>query len=460
MNAAAQAPVLPASGGTAAAIERYRVLVVDDEPNVLSALQRSLRGRGYQVSTALGGEAALAMLEQLQPQVIISDMRMPGMNGAEFLKASRTHCPDAVRLLLTGYADVKSALQAVNEGEVFRYLTKPWDDAELAAALDEGLERHRLRAERDRLLRLTAQQNAELQQLNENLEGLVAARTAELQQALARNEEVHQQLKRGFLATMNMFSSLVEARAGLTRGSARRVADHVRRLAPLMGLSPSEQQDAIFAAMLVDLGKVVLPERIVQRPFSELHPDERRQWLAHPQQAASLLLGIDTLQGAADILHALHERYDGTGFPDQLEGEGIPIGARLLAVAADYEGALAGAVVRSRMSASEAFKMLRDASGRRYDPQVVARFIALLQAPARSARKHVSMGLHGLVPGMQIAEDVLSKDGFLMLAKGHVIDAALIRHFHVYEARSSTKMLVTVLDAGDSSGGEHGGSNQ
>lgn len=450
MNAAAE-PVVPAKPGPAAAIDRYRILVVDDEPNVLSALQRSLRGRGYQVTTALGGEIALAMLEELQPHAIISDMRMPGMNGAEFLKASHTHSPDAVRVLLTGYADINSALQAVNEGEIFRYLTKPWDDVQLAAALDEGLERHRLRAERDRLLRLTEQQNTELQALNENLEGLVAARTAELQQALAQNEEVHEELKRGFLATMNMFSSLVEARAGLTRGSARRVADHMRRLGPSMGLSGSEQQDAIFAAMLVDLGKVVLPERLVQFPFSELRPEERRQWLAHPQQAASLLMGIDTLRGASEILRALHERFDGTGVPEQLEGEGIPISARLLAVAADYEGMLAGAMVRARQAPAEAFKILRDAGGRRYDPQVVARFIESLQAATLPARKHLTVGLHGLTPGMQIAEDVLSKDGFLMLTKGHVIDAALIRHFHVYEARSGTKMAVAVFDTADPS---------
>ena len=459
MNAAA-GPVVAAKPGPAASIDRYRILVVDDEPNVLSALQRSLRGHGYQVTTALGGELALAMLEELQPHAIISDMRMPGMNGAEFLKASRTHCPDTVRVLLTGYADINSALQAVNEGEIFRYLTKPWDDAQLAAALDEGLERHRLRAERDRLLRLTEQQNTELQDLNQNLESLVAARTVELQQALAKNEEVHQQLKRGFLATMNMFSSLVEARAGLTKGSARRVADHVRRVGPLLGLAAEEQQDATFAAMLVDLGKVVLPERLVQYPFSELRPDERRQWLAHPLQAASLMIGIDTLRGAAEILHGLHERFDGTGFPDQLQGAAIPVGARLLAVATDYEGAMAGALVRSRMSTPEAVKMLADASGRRYDPDVVARFIESLNAPSRSVRKQVSVGLHALVPGMQIAEDVLSKDGLLMLSKGHMIDAALIRHFHVFEAGSGAKMVVTVWDGGDSSAEGRAGSGR
>jgi len=337
----------------AAPAGRFRVLVVDDEPNVLSALQRLLRSRGYQVDTAEGGAAALAQLAQLQPHGIISDMRMPGMNGAEFLKASRAHSPNAVRLLLTGHADITSALQAVNEGEVFRYLTKPWDDTLLIAALEEGLERHRLRAERDQLLDLTARQNAELQELNHNLEGLVQARTDELQQALGRNEQVHQQLKRGFVATMQMFSSLVEARAGLTRGCARRVADHVRRMAPLLGMTAEEQQDTLFAAMLIDLGKVLLPERLTLRPYAELQGEDRNLWLAHPLHAHSLMMGVETLRGAAYVLRSLNERCDGTGVPDRLPAALIGVGTRLLMVAVDYESMLAGAQVLARLNPAQ-----------------------------------------------------------------------------------------------------------
>jgi len=427
--------------------ERFRVLAVDDEPNVLSALQRSLRSRGYQVSTAEGGAAALAQLAQLQPHVIISDMRMPGMNGAEFLKASREHSPNAVRLLLTGYADITSALQAVNEGEVFRYLTKPWNDGLLNAALEEGLERHRLRTERDQLLALTARQNVELQGLNHNLEGLVQARTEELQQALARNEQVHQQLKRGFVATMQMFSSLVEARAGLTRGCARRVADHIRRMAPLLGMTAAQQQDTLFAAMLVDLGKVVLPERLTQRSYGELQGEDRSLWLAHPLHAHSLMMGVDTLRGAAAVLRSLNERCDGTGVPDRLQGEAIGIGTRLLMVAVDYESMLAGALVRARLSATEGMQMLRSAAGKRLDAQVVALFIESLQAPAPVVRKRRSVAAAELCVGMQLAEDLLSKDGLLLLARGHVIDAALLQHFRSYESRNDQSLTLTIFES-------------
>jgi response regulator RpfG family c-di-GMP phosphodiesterase len=180
-----------AAPASAEAALRARVLAVDDEANVLAALRRSLRARGYEVAIAEGGAQALEMMADRAFDAIISDMRMPGMNGAEFLQAARALQPQAVRMLLTGHADVASALQAVNQGEIFRYLTKPWDDAQLAASLNEGLERQRLRAERDRLLAQVEQQNLQLQSMNQALESRVAERTAALQQALARSDQAH-----------------------------------------------------------------------------------------------------------------------------------------------------------------------------------------------------------------------------------------------------------------------------
>ncbi len=447
MNAAPGTVPACAEPPATAPTGHFRVLVVDDEPNVLSALQRLLRSRGYQVDTAEGGAAALAQLAQLQPHGIITDLRMPGMNGAEFLKASRAHSPNAVRLLLTGHADITSALQAVNEGEVFRYLTKPWDDTLLIAALEEGLERHRLRAERDQLLDLTARQNAELQELNHHLEGLVQARTDELQQALGRNEQVHQQLKRGFVATMQMFSSLVEARAGLTRGCARRVADHVRRMAPLLGMTAEEQQDTLFAAMLIDLGKVLLPERLTLRPYAELQGEDRNLWLAHPLHAHSLMMGVETLRGAAYVLRSLNERCDGTGVPDRLPAALIGVGTRLLMVAVDYESMLAGAQVRARLNPAQATQMLRSAAGQRLDAQIVALFVESLQAPPPVVRTRRTVTAAELCVGMHLAEDLLSKDGVVLLARGHVIDTALIQHFRSHEIRNDLSLKLVVLDA-------------
>jgi response regulator RpfG family c-di-GMP phosphodiesterase len=440
-------PAVPAAPAAEAADapERYRVLAVDDEPNVLAALQRALRSRGYAVTTATGGADALARLADLQPHAIISDMRMPGMNGAEFLRASRERSPHAIRLLLTGYADVASALQAVNEGEIFRYLTKPWDDAQLGAALEQGLERHRLRAERDRLLALTARQNEALQAANRDLESRVQARTAELQQAVARSEAAHQTLKRSFMATMGMFSSLVEARAGLTRGCGRRVADHVRRVAPLLGMDAEQQQDCLFAALLVDLGKVLLPERLTHQPFAELAPDERRQWLTHPMQAHGLLMGVDALRGAAALLRSLNERVDGSGVPDRLAGEAIAIGTRLLMVAVDYESMLAGAVVRAQLDPPQAGQLLRASAGQRLDAQVVTLFLESLQKPAAAPPQRRRLAPADLAPGMQLADDLMSAEGHLLLARATVLDATLIAHLRAFEERNRTALQLIVF---------------
>src|ERR1700704_2746565 len=139
----------------------FSVLAGDDEPNIVSALKRTLRSRGFTVHTALGGPQGLELLESQSVDAIISDMRMPEMTGAQFLQAARMKMPDAVRILLTGYADIASTIEAVNNGEIFRYLSKPWDEDVLISVLHDGLERKRLARERDQLLSLTKQQNSQ-----------------------------------------------------------------------------------------------------------------------------------------------------------------------------------------------------------------------------------------------------------------------------------------------------------
>ncbi|HEV8311829.1 MAG TPA: response regulator [Burkholderiaceae bacterium] len=162
-----------------------RVLLIDDEPNVLKALGRSLRGCGFGVATAAGGDEALALLHRESVDAIVCDMRMPGMSGTEVLKRSLRVAPDAVRVLLTGHADIGSAISAINEGEVFRYLTKPWDDLLLLQVLHDGLARKARERERDALMILTEQRNEQLRRRNAGLGEEVAQRTIELECAVA-----------------------------------------------------------------------------------------------------------------------------------------------------------------------------------------------------------------------------------------------------------------------------------
>ena len=148
----------------------YRILCVDDEPNILSSLRRLFRGKGYQVLIANGGHEGLATLETETVDLVISDMRMPVMDGAVFLEHVRARWPDTIRLLLTGYADIQSIIDAINRGEIYRYITKPWDDNDIVLIVRQALERKALEQEKLRLEELTLRQNEELKTLNASLE--------------------------------------------------------------------------------------------------------------------------------------------------------------------------------------------------------------------------------------------------------------------------------------------------
>ena len=182
-----------------------KLLLVDDEPNILTSLNRLLRSEGYAIRTAESGARALELLAEEPADVIISDMRMPAMNGAEFLKKARESWPDSVRLLLTGFSDAESTISAVNEGGIHAYLTKPWDDAHLLQAVRSAVERKQLVDERNALLVLTASQNNELTFLNEGLEDAVRARTAELKQSANFLELGNKKLKENFHSSLCVF---------------------------------------------------------------------------------------------------------------------------------------------------------------------------------------------------------------------------------------------------------------
>jgi response regulator RpfG family c-di-GMP phosphodiesterase len=157
--------------------QRAVVLCVDDEPSVLSALRRVLARDHHEVLIACGGAEALEILAERPVDLIISDMRMPHMSGAQLLSEAASRWPDTVRLLLTGYSDLESAVSAVNEGGIYRYLTKPWTDDNLKLTVREGIDKRRLKHERDRLLAITREQNDELKYLNNEHENRVLKRT-------------------------------------------------------------------------------------------------------------------------------------------------------------------------------------------------------------------------------------------------------------------------------------------
>jgi response regulator RpfG family c-di-GMP phosphodiesterase len=423
-----------------------RLLLVDDEANILSSLRRLLRAEGYAIRTAEGGAQGLELLEQEPADVIISDMRMPGMSGAEFLKQARARWPDTVRILLTGFADVASTVSAVNEGGIHNYLSKPWDDTQLLQAVRGAVERKRLLDERDALLELTARQNQELTFLNEGLEDAVRARTAELKQSAAFLELSNRKLKESFLVTLRVFSNLIELRQKNLGGHGKRVADLARKIALRLDMREQEVNDITVAGLLHDIGKIGWPDELIGKPLSLFTPEERRLAMRHPAIAESALMELENLRGATRIIRHHHERFSGNGYPDGLAGLHIPIGARILAVANDYDGLQLGTITQRRRSPAEAVEMIREGRGMRYDPAIVDLFLEVMgKTPAVEAIGPVRrIGSAELVPGMKLAKDLVSPDGIMLLSKGYVLDALLVGQLRKLEETLGQPIELTI----------------
>ncbi|MDP1704476.1 MAG: response regulator [Sulfurimicrobium sp.] len=422
------------------------LLFVDDEPNILSALRRLFRPHGYKIHTAEGGAQGLELLEREPVDLVISDMRMPNMDGAQFLEQVRHKWPDIVRILLTGYADVSSTIAAINKGEIYRYVAKPWEDNDIVLLVKQALELKNLEREKHRLEALTLRQNEELKDLNANLEAKVQERTQEVRQTMGFLELANKKLKDSFLTSIKVFSNLIELREKSMAGHSRRVADLALTLAKRMNLSGSEVNDVFVAGLLHDIGKIGLPDKLLTKPFVTLAGEERDEVLRHPATGQAALMGLEQLHGAAKLIRSHHERWDGMGYPDGLSGLTIPMGARILALANDYDAVQIGTQLSKRLNQSEAVAYIIEGRGKRYDPQVVEVFAPMMGGQASSAVAEMSVKSPQLKAGMTLSRDLVTPEGIMLLSRDFVLNDVIIEQVHNFE-RSSGRALILHIHA-------------
>jgi response regulator RpfG family c-di-GMP phosphodiesterase len=352
---------------------RPRVLCVDDEPAVLEGLGLHLR-RGFECVMAGGGEAALAELKRGLPfAVILSDMRMPGMDGATFLARARSLAPDTVRVLLTGQADLDSALAAVNHGQIFRFLTKPCPPDVVRATLDQAAEQHRLVV-------------AERELLEQTLTGAVKALTDLLA-----------------LASPSAF------------GRASRLRRTVAALCQALDVQPRWAVEV--AAQLSQVGFVALAPAVADKVHlgSALTPSEQSQVDRAPELADQLLAHIPRLEPVREILKAVARRPTGTP-RSTAEAESMPIGAQLLSLAAELDALEVGGMLPVEALAVLEQRFL-------HAPRLVEALRG--DVAARTATTVREVMLHEIRPGMVLAADVRSRAGVLLVARGHTVSAGL-----------------------------------
>lgn len=427
------------------------ILCVDDEPHILSALRRLFRSQGYEILLANGGPEGLALLAQHEVDLVISDMRMPGMDGVEFLEKVRATHPDAVRMLLTGYADVAQILGAINRGEIYRYITKPWDDTEILLVVRHALERRALEREKVRLEALTQRQNAQLRELNQGLEAQVAARTAQLRAAHDELLGANEKLKRSYLTSIRVFAGIIELRWARLAGHSRRVADLARRIAQRMGMEAHEIQQIFVAGLLHDVGKIGFPDSLLELPLSMMNGEQLNQYRRYPARGQQLLMPLEELAESAALVRAHQERFDGEGYPDRLAGLDIPLGARILALASDFDNLQLGIMSRNPLSREQAAALIMDGRGKRYDPAVVAAFMEVTtgRSPAPEAPPSRELKVAALRPGMRMARDLITREGQLLLSADHVLTARLIAQIADFEQGAGESFTVHVRLEGE-----------
>jgi response regulator RpfG family c-di-GMP phosphodiesterase len=367
---------------------RPRILLVDDEPSLLDGLRRQLR-RDFSVEVATSGAEGLIQIRENGPfVVVVSDFRMPNMDGAAFLAAARSASPDTTRILLSGQADLTGTAAVVNEGQVFRMLLKPITPEVLTAALRDGVAHHHMVV-------------AERELLEQTLQGSVKA----------------------LIEVLALINPALFARVGRLRRLVGKLLDE---------LQPPDRWTIELAAALSQLGMASLPPAVTKKieAGAVLAPAEQHMVDQVPAVTEQLLSGIPRLGPVITAIRYSRKGYDGSGYPDEpVAGEQLPLGSRILRIVEDFEEQIAvGAVDRLALSALSQRSHL-------YDPHLLATFAGAVGE--KTVMYAHTVAVADLAPGMVLDADMETRTGVLLISRGQEITPSLltrIRNFARMEA--------------------------
>lgn len=402
----------------------YSVLLVDDEARILSSLHRLLH-ETYHVEQTESPEHALELLAKEEFALVITDQRMPDMEGTELCALASKIAPDTKRVILTGYSDMKAAMDAINRGSVYRFMLKPWRDDEMTALVDEAVKHYNLAEENRRLNALTKRQNLELQELNKRLEGFNGKLQEKVFERTREISELSEKVTRYFRGSIDLLSRLSAMHSQVLGNHGRRVAELAVRIGQQQSLGDKDLSELEIAATLHDIGKIGMDPRIVSSS-GEQTERERAVLRTHPVEGAGLIARIPGLNDVGRLVRHHHEAYNGEGFPDRLRGDAIPVGSRIIAVADAFDNFLN---MRSRYTETEAkaaIKHLEQRSGSQFDPAIVEVLASLLMSDRIDIPEshEVEISLRELRTGMVLSRDLVTAQGTTLINKGTMLSAS------------------------------------
>jgi putative nucleotidyltransferase with HDIG domain len=327
------------------------ILCIDDNPEVLK-LMKMLLSDEFDLELVTSAENGLKFLRAKNPDLVLCDVMMPGMDGHAFSRTVKAdeavkHIPIILVTARTGAEMINEGLQAGADD----YISKPFDSTELKARIRSQL---RMR-----------QMESEMALMNRNLR--------------VRTSDLVEQQRSLFLSTVKSLASAIDAKDEYTRHHSTRVTDFSLKLAAKMGFGEKEIGDLELAALLHDVGKIAVPESILNKP-GKLTDEEFKLIKEHPARGESILSPVVELKEIGRIVRSHHERYDGTGYPDRLKGQEIPLGARIMTIADTYDSITSERPYRKAASHRYAVKEIISCSGTQFDPEVVGHFLEIAGA--------------------------------------------------------------------------------
>ena len=329
-----------------------RILIVDDEEVICSILERRLTREGYACITANNGREALRYYYKQPFSLIISDIKMPEMDGIELLKRVKATNPDMMVIMVTAFPEIDLAVEAMRLG-AYDFIIKPADLDLVTLSVKKALEKKRLEEE------ISAYHN--------HLERLVEERTAKLQQA-------YRILKKAHLDSVKVLAEAIDAKDPYTRGHSDRVTRMSLKIAFQLGFTEDRLESLEYGALLHDIGKIGIKDEVLQKP-SALNSEEYQYIQEHPLIGVKIVEGLDFFKDKIPMIRHHHEHFDGSGYPDGLVGEAIPLGARIIAVPDAFDAMTSARPHRGMMPLQDVLMELEKCKGTQFDPVVLEIFL-------------------------------------------------------------------------------------
>ena len=314
-------------------MDKYNILLVDDEEDNLALLYRTLRGT-YNLEKTTSPLKALEILKEKNFELVISDHKMPEMDGVEFLKQVQLMKPQVMRILLTAYSDANILIDAINYAKIYRYVKKPFNPDELQLIVSSALEYYQLKYDNDKLI-------ADLKEL--------------------------------FSGTIKAIMEALDAKDSYTSGRSKRITYYSIQIAKQLGMSSIDVGKVELAGMLHDIGMIGVSDEILYK-IDSLSQEEYDEIKKHITYSVKILEDIKQLKDVVEIIKYHHEKYDGTGYPYGIKGEDIPIGSRIIAVGDAFDSIISNRIYRNKIGFNEALEEIKKASGTQFDPVVVKAF--------------------------------------------------------------------------------------